>query len=73
MSHEAKYRMGNCRDCGAKTRINYRQLARRAPPRCSACGGMLDMSGAGMTEVLDIQEAKRENKSRLMRQQGFAS
>ena len=33
-----------CRDCGTRQVIPWKDFARAAPPRCVACGGLVDPS-----------------------------
>jgi len=34
-----------CRDCGHRERVDKHLFAKPSPPKCSACGGLLDFLG----------------------------
>jgi DNA-directed RNA polymerase subunit RPC12/RpoP len=45
-----------CRDCGASRLIHWVELNRRASPRCTSCGGILDPGSDGAIEDVTIRQ-----------------
>lgn len=71
MTVKTKYRMGYCRDCGRKTKITRRMMSSRFPSRCSACGGMLDMSDPGKDELDHTREGQSHFQDYTDRHKNF--
>lgn len=47
-----------CADCHRRQKVHRKQLNRRFRPQCYRCGGRLDMSDAGDTELARAHDAK---------------
>ena len=58
---------GRCRDCGAVQACRKFDFHRAAPPRCNACGGMLDRQRFGRGNAGPNQGNTKSNKSKKRR------
>lgn len=47
------YHMAKCRECGKLRKVSRREMTRAAPPRCYACGGMVELSNPGKDDYGD--------------------
>jgi rRNA maturation protein Nop10 len=60
------YHMARCRDCGKLRKVTRREWTHRAPPRCWACGGAVDMTEPAKADFVDaFQEAKAITDSHI--------
>ena len=67
----SRWRWGICRECGHKTKVTRQDLSHSSPPRCSACGGLLDLSDSGREEHAENTDRARESADIQRRKQGF--
>ena len=67
----ARFRWAVCRECGHRIHVKRHELLRASPPRCTACGGMVDLSEGGQEEYAEHREAAAEAAELRKRKQGL--
>jgi ribosomal protein S27E len=67
----SRFRWGLCRECGHRTKVTRQDLSHASPPRCSTCGGLLELSDSGRDEHAESMDHARESAEIQRRKQGF--
>lgn len=65
----SRFRWATCRECGHRTHVRRHELERAAPPRCTACGGIVDLSEEGRDEQAGYHDVVKAKIAEMKRKQ----